>query len=84
MIERCTTCHKRHEAGEECAEPSEEGYIRREELIDAFRRSDGVCLDCQAIWFIPDECGPCSAGCPACRQPFERFDEDDLPRSTCG
>ena len=74
--ERCDVCHKRHEPGDECPDPGEEGYVTREMLIDAFRRGDRVCLNCQGVWWND---GTLPVYCPDCRMAWERFGEDDLP-----
>ena len=73
---RCPVCQMRHtDDFPECPEPSEEGYVTRAMLLDAFRTDCPVCLLCQSIWtkyaFV-------DGVCPDCGEPRERFGDDDV------
>lgn len=76
MLPRCSVCLIRHTEAEECAEAGEEPLITAEQLADAFRLGLGVCLPCQIIQDLEDDDD--RRGCPACREPWERFADDDL------
>jgi hypothetical protein len=74
VLPRCDTCHRRHPDVDDCVEPGEEGYISRDELLDAFRLRNRVCLACQSVW----DADVGTDECPDCGQPWERFADDDL------